>query len=179
MALSGRRVRLPGSEERAVREEGLPSPPRPPQRTPQGPLRKSRAVQKNRNVQRSPEDGVVQKNGVVQKGGPVQKGGDRGVQYVEQTVYKPQWVTETGKVTCTEYRQEQRTEQVTVNVCVPITENVERQYTAYVPMYETKETTCTVQVPEWVDEQRTVTVMVPYTEQRQGTAGSARRSARP
>jgi hypothetical protein len=113
----------------------------------------------------------AQEDTPVQKGGPIQRDVGCGptVQYVEKTICVPEWVTETRRVTVTRYRQEQRTENVLVNVCVPVTTMVERQCVTYVPTYETRQCTYSVQVPEWTDEQRTVTVMVPYTEQRQGT----------
>ena len=61
----------------------------------------------------------------------VQCGGE--VQYVEKTIYVPEWVTEVRNVVVCEYNQEQRQRTYTVYNSVPETREVERSCTVLVP----------------------------------------------
>jgi len=104
------------------------------------------------------------------------------VQYVERTVYEPQWVTETRKVVACEYKQEQRQCTRTVYHCVRETKQVERRCTVMVsetrvrkvpysvckPVIKEVTRQFTVCVPEWKEVERQYTVMVPHQEIRQG-----------
>jgi len=109
-------------------------------------------------------------------------GGCGEVQYVEQTICEPQWVTETRKVTVCEYKQEQKQCTRTVYKCVPETKQVERKCTVMVPETRVRKvpyTVCkpvikevprqyTVCVPEWKEVEKQYTVMVPQQETRKG-----------
>jgi hypothetical protein len=119
--------------------------------------------------------------------GAPQKGGYApydacGVQYVQKTIYTPQWVTETRRVLVTQYAYEQREVIETVYRSVPETQQVERRSIVMVPQTHTKivpvtyyrpvarevERQYTVQVPEWTQVERQYTVMVPELQTRQG-----------
>jgi hypothetical protein len=110
------------------------------------------------------------------------------VQYVEKTVYRPQWVTETRTVTVTQYVQEQREGIRTVYRCVPEQYEVQRSCTVTVsevrtktvpvkhckPVYRQVERQYAVQVPHWVQQEQQYTVMVPHVETRQGVRNVCR-----
>src|SRR5262245_21670876 len=51
----------------------------------------------------------------------------------------PQWVMETRKIICTEFRTEQR--QRTISVCRPVTEDTEQTHTVMVPYQEERKAT--------------------------------------
>ena len=105
-----------------------------------------------------------------------------GVQYVQKTVYKPQWVTEARRVVVTECVPEQREVIQTVHRYVPEPHQVERRSIVMVPQTHTKtvpmtyyrpvarevERQYTVQVPHWTQVEREYTVMVPELQTRQG-----------
>ena len=116
---------------------------------------------------------------------------------VEQTVLEPVMVTETRKIQVTEYKQEQKTREITVCKLVPrtemrtrtvaytenetrtreeqytecktVSETVQQSYTVMVPYCETRKGTRCVLTPVTKEVQQTYTVNVPYTEQRTGT----------
>lgn len=104
------------------------------------------------------------------------------VQYVQKTIYTPQWVTESRKVLVTEYEQQQREVVETVYRCVPEVQQVQRSCTVMVPEVQRRvvpytyckpvprqvERQYTVQVPVWTEEPRQYQVMVPHVEVRQG-----------
>lgn len=119
------------------------------------------------------------------------------VHYIEKTIMKSIWCTETRKVHCTAYRYEPReqtyteyqcvpetkqvvrtctvmkpvtkTKMVPYTVCKPVYRPVTKEYTVCVPTWVEKEVQYCVNVPVWTEKQVNYTVYEPHTETRQAT----------
>ena len=109
--------------------------------------------------------------------------------YVERTVMRPQYVTETRMCTSTEYRYETRERTITVKKCVAETAARTCEVTVMVPEQRTRTVSYTVnrpvtrtvsqqyqvQVPVWKNVEQSCTVQVPYVETRQAQRVECRR----
>lgn len=109
--------------------------------------------------------------------------------FVERTVMRPQYVTETRMCTSTEYRYETRQRTITVQKCVAETAARSCEVTVMVPEQRTKTIAYTVrrpvtrtisqqyqvQVPVWNNVQQSYTVQVPHVETRQTNRIECRR----
>ena len=88
---------------------------------------------------------------------------------VEKTIMVPTMVTETRRVSVTEYRTERRQRNVTVMRQIPETKTMTREYTVMVPETRTRTENYTVMKPVTREVTREYTVNVPVKETRQGT----------
>ncbi len=109
--------------------------------------------------------------------------------YVERTVMRPQYVTETRMCTSTEYRYETRERTITVQKCVAETAARTCEVTVMVPEQRTRTVSYTVnrpvtrtvsrqyqvQVPVWQNVEQSCTVQVPHVETRQAQRIECRR----
>ena len=91
----------------------------------------------------------------------------------ERTVMVPQAVAEMQKVCVTEYRNEERSQEVTVCKQVPETVQKTRTYTVYEQQPRSRQENYTVCKPVYRDVVQNYTVCVPYTKTQGALAPSA------